>query len=664
MAEKKTITVALTGQPNVGKSTVFNLLTGLSQRVGNWPGKTIEQKRGTCQLDGAKMELIDLPGTYSLTANSAEEVVARDYIIKEHPDVVVAILDAAHLERNLYLVAELLPLPVPVVVGLNMLDVAKAEGLQVDCQVLETVLGVPVVPMVATKNIGVRELVETISAVACGDVPYAPKTPVIRQDHLDVLREIQGLIADCVPDPYPLEWVALKLLEGDRVITSMMQERLPADVWDQVHAILHLHEDAIIAVAGGRYDWIARLVHASVTRPRVGQISLTDRLDRVATHPVWGLLFLAAVLGLIFWLTYAVGTPLQELLDTYVIQAAANWLTGVLAGAPSWLLSLIVDGIIGGAGTVVTFLPILLIFFGVMGILEDMGYMARGAYVMDRFMHVMGLHGKSFLPLFVGFGCNVPAVMGARILESSRARLLTILLAPLVPCTARMAVVAFMAPIFFGSSAPLVSWGLLSLNLIILALSGILLNKLLFKGRRVAFIMELPLYHLPNWRTIGLQVWQRLLSFLQKAGTLVLVMSVGIWALSALPHGEIETSYLASFGRLLAPIGEFMGLDWRAMMALLTSFIAKENAIATMGILYGGGAGGASLATTLNQAMTPAAALAFLVAQMLFIPCAATVAVTRQETNSWKWTIFSVLFLLVVSMGAGVAAYQLTRLWL
>ncbi|MFH1929607.1 MAG: ferrous iron transport protein B [Chloroflexota bacterium] len=664
MAEKKTITVALTGQPNVGKSTVFNLLTGLSQHVGNWPGKTIEQKRGTCQLDGAKMELIDLPGTYSLTANSAEEVVARDYIIKEHPDVVVAILDAAHLERNLYLVAELLPLPVPIVVGLNMIDVAKSEGLQVDCQVLETVLGVPVVPMVATKNIGVRELVETINAVACGSVPYAPKTPVIRQDHQEVLREIQGLIANCVPDPYPLEWVALKLLEGDRVITSMMQEHLSTDVWDQVHTILHLHEDAIIAVAGGRYDWIARLVHASVTRPRVGQISLTDRLDRVATHPVWGQLFLAAVLGLIFWLTYAVGTPLQGFLDTYVVQAAANWLTGSLAGAPPWLSSLVVDGMIGGVGTVITFLPILLIFFGVMGILEDMGYMARGAYVMDRFMHVMGLHGKSFLPLFVGFGCNVPAVMGARILESSRARLLTILLAPLVPCTARMAVVAFVAPIFFGSSATLVSWGLLSLNLIILALSGMLLNKLLFKGRRVAFIMELPLYHLPNWRTIGLQVWQRLLSFLQKAGTLVLVMSVGIWALSALPYGEIETSYLASFGRLLAPIGEFMGLDWRAMMALLTSFIAKENAIATMGILYGGGAGGASLVTTLKQAMTPAAALAFLVAEMLFIPCAATVAVTRQETNSWKWTIFSVLFLLVVSMGAGIAAYQLARLWL
>jgi len=242
--------------------------------------------------------------------------------------------------------------------------------------------------------------------------------------------------------------------------------------------------------------------------------------------------------------------------------------------------------------------------------------------------------------------------------------LLTILLAPLVPCTARMAVIAFVAPIFFGSSATLVSWGLLSLNLIILALSGMLLNKLLFKGRRVAFIMELPLYHLPNWRTIGLQVWQRLLSFLQKAGTLVLVMSVGIWALSALPYGEIETSYLASFGRLLAPIGGFMGLDWRAMMALLTSFIAKENAIATMGILYGAGAGGASLATTLNQAMTPAAALAFLVAQMLFIPCAATVAVTRQETDSWKWTAFSVLFLLLVSMAMGIGTYQLTRSWL
>lgn len=663
MADEKTITVALTGQPNVGKSTVFNLLTGLSQHVGNWPGKTIEQKRGTCRLDGAEMELIDLPGTYSLTANSAEEVVARDYIIKERPDVVVAILDAAHLERNLYLVAELLPLPAPVVVGLNMMDVAESEGMRVDADMLATVLGVPVVPMIATRNIGVRELAETIGDVACGNVSYNPNVPTIRQDHQEVLDQIQVLIADRVPDPYPLEWVALKLLEGDRVITSMMQERLPTDTWDQVHYILHLHEDAIIDVAGGRYDWIARLVHASVTRPRVGQISLTDRLDRVATHPVWGLLFLAAVLGLIFWLTYAVGTPLQDILDTYVIQVASEWITATLAGAPPWLPSLIVDGMIGGAGTVITFLPILLIFFTVMGILEDMGYMARGAYVMDRFMHLMGLHGKSFLPLFAGFGCNVPAVMGARILESPRARLLTILLAPLVPCTARMAVIAFIAPIFFGSSATLVSWGLLTLNLTILAVSGVALNKLLFKGRRVAFIMELPLYHLPNWRTIGMQVWHRLRSFLQKAGTLVLVMSVIIWAFSSLPHGEIETSYLASFGRLLAPIGKFMGLDWRAMMALLTGFIAKENAIATIGVLYGGSHGGIPLATLLRQAMTPAAALAFLVVQMLFIPCVATVAVTRQETNSWKWTIFGVLFLLVVSVGTGIGAYQLAQLW-
>jgi len=444
----------------------------------------------------------------------------------------------------------------------------------------------------------------------------------------------------------------------------MMQEALPLEIWDQVNAILLRHEDAIIAVAGGRYDWIGRVVRAAVTRPRVGQISLTDKLDRVATHPVWGLILLAATLGLIFWLTYALGGPLQGLLETHVIGTASDWVMETLADAPGWIADLLVNGVIGGAGTVITFVPILLIFFTAMGILEDMGYMARGAYVMDRFMHLMGLHGKSFLPLFVGFGCNVPAVMGTRILESSRARLLTILLAPLVPCTARMAVVAFVAPVFFGASATAVSWGLICLNLIVLALSGLLLNKLLFKGQRVAFIMELPLYHLPNWRTIALQVWQRLVSFLKKAGTLVLVLSIIVWALSALPSGDIETSYLASFGQLLVPLGSLMGLGWRAMMALLTSFIAKENAIASLGVLYGGSAGGVSVTAALAQSMAPASALAFLVTQMLFIPCAATVAVTYQETKSWKWTVFGVLFLFVVSMGMGIATYHLAQVLL
>jgi ferrous iron transport protein B len=526
--------VALAGQPNVGKSTVFNLLTGLDQHVGNWPGKTVERKEGAFTHDGATCRLVDLPGTYSLTANSAEEVIAREFIIREKPDVVVAMVDAAILERSLYLVAELLPLGVPVIVGLNMMDVAEQEGFRIEPEVLEAALGAKVVPMVASKNIGVRELVAAINEVACDSYEYAPKLPEIRADHRDVLTRIEKLIAGCVPEPYPQDWVALKLLEGDRKVTEMMQECLPEERWQGVYDVLRAHDDALVAVAGGRYGWIGRMIRAAVTRPRAGQIGLTERIDRLATHPVWGLLTLAAILGLAFALTYALGAPLQDVLDTHVVGASADlarsWLAGI--GAPAWLVGLVADGVIGGAGAMLTFLPILVIFFAVMGILEDVGYMARGAYVMDGFMHLMGLHGKSFLPLFLGFGCNVPAVLGARVIESRRARLVTIMLAPLVPCTARMTVIAFLAPAFFGSAATLVSWGLILLALLVLALSGILINRLLFRGQRAAFIMELPLYHVPNWRTIGLLVWQRSLEFLRKAIVVILPVSVVVWALS------------------------------------------------------------------------------------------------------------------------------------
>ena len=664
--KRNTITIALAGQPNVGKSTLFNLLTGLSQHVGNWPGKTVERKEGTFTYNGHTYRLVDLPGTYSLTANSAEEISARDFIIKERPDVVVVVVDAAVLERSLYLVAELLPLPAPTIVALNMMDVARQEGFHIEPEVLEAALGVKVVPMVATRNVGVHELVEAIDTVVHDDYVYAPKRPEVRADHREVLAQIEALVEGHVPEPYPQDWMALKLLEGDREITRLMQECLPEEQWQQVHSILRQHDDALMAVASGRYEWIGRMIRAAVTRPKVGQIGLTERLDRWATHPFWGLVLLAGILGLIFWLTYTIGAPLQELLDTYVVGGLAELARTWLAGAPAWLSDLIVDGAIGGVGAVLTFLPILVIFFAVMGALEDVGYMARAAYVMDGFMHLMGLHGKSFLPLFLGFGCNVPAVLGARVIESRHARLLTIFLAPLIPCTARMAVVAFLAPAFFGSAATLVSWGMVLLALAVLALSGVLINKIVFRGQRAAFIMELPLYHLPNGRTIGLLVWQRSLAFLKKAGTLILVVSVVVWILSALPGGEIETSFLAQIGHLLEPAGRMMGFDWRLMVALLTGFIAKENSIATLGVLFGStgltAGEGAGLAETLAAAFPAATALAFLVVQMLFIPCVATVAVVRQETGSWRWTFFNVGFLLLVSWAAGAGVFWLAHL--
>jgi ferrous iron transport protein B len=648
----------------VGKSTVFNMLTGLNQHVGNWPGKTVERREGYFEHHGERLHIVDLPGTYCLTAASPEETIARDYIIQHKPDVVMVIINAASLERNLYLVAELLALPSPLVIGLNMMDVAKQEGFAVEANVLGAAIGVPVVPMVAAKGQGVHELLDAALQVAQQAAEQQASRPEIRADHRQVLDELEALLHGWAPDPYPVDWVALKMLEGDAEVTTMMRQALPGDAWRQVEGLLREHEDALIAVASGRYEWIRRMTRVALTRPRAGRVTLTQRLDQVATHPFLGLVLLAVVLAAVFGLTYSIGGPMQEWIEAHIIEALASGASRLLAGGPRWLLGLVVDGVIGGVGTILTFLPILTIFFATMGLLEDVGYMARAAYVMDRFMHALGLHGKSFMPLFLGFGCNVPAVMGTRIIESASGRLLTVFLAPLVPCAARLAVLTVLAQALFPSHAALVTWGLTALPLMMLALMGAVAHRLFARGDEGAFIMEMPLYHQPNLRTLAILVWQRLGSFLKKAATVIMVVSVLIWALATLPHGDIETSFIAAIGRFLEPVGALMGLGWRQMVALLTSFVAKENAVATLGVLYGANEVAGGFSGVMQSHFTPASGLAFLVFQMLFIPCVATVAAIRQETNSWRWTLLNIAVLAAIALAAGTLTYQLGMLWL
>jgi ferrous iron transport protein B len=655
-SQERTLLVGLAGQPNVGKSTLFNLLTGLSQHVGNWPGKTVERKEGTLIHNKTRMRLVDLPGTYSLTAHSLEEQVTRDFIIQEQPDIIVMVADASSLERNLYLLAELLILRTPVVLALNMLDVAEAQGIQIELHVLEAALGLPVVPMVATRNQGPDELIAAIEHLAYNPDTFHPALPQIAAPHRRVLDQLKEMVAGQVPAPFDPDWVALKLLEGDTEITRKAKGWAGKLVWPRIEALLAAHEDAVLDIASGRYEWIGRMVRAAVTRPRLGQVSLTDKLDRVAVHPLWGLVLLFCVFAAVFWLTFTLAVPLQEWLDVTVVGQARVAARHLLAGTPGWLTALVADGVLGGAGLVLTFLPILAVFFGALALLEDTGYLARSAYVMDRFMHALGLHGKSFLPLFLGFGCNVPAVMGARVIESRGGRLLTILLAPLVPCSARLVVLAFLAPAFFGAAALPVALALVALNLLVLVLVGITLSHTLFRGQHVAFIMELPLYHMPNARTIGTAVWNNTWAFVRKAGSFILLASVLVWAMSYFPTGVLEQSYLARLGQTLAPLGELMGIDWRMLVALLTSFVAKENAIVTLGILYG--QGGAGLAHTLAIQVRPASALAFLAVSMLFMPCLATVAVMRQETGIWRWTLFDVALLLAIALGTGILVYH------
>jgi ferrous iron transport protein B len=657
---KKSLLVALAGQPNVGKSTVFNVLTGLSQHVGNWAGKTVEKAEGVHMSGRTEMRIIDLPGTYSLSAFSEEEKIARDFIIHERPDVVVLLVNAAALERSLYLLSELLLLGSPVVVAVNMLDVADHQGIHVDTDALGKSLRLPVIPMVATKNRGIKELVAEIVRLAEDEKTYDPRMPGVSEDHWTIYLRLTELLKDQVPPPYSEAWIATKMMEGDPEISDIAKNLLPQEVWNEVLDLLVKHEDALRAVVGGRYDWIEAVTRAAVSRFKRGQVLMTDRIDHLLTRPVIGIPVLLGILGLIFLLTFEIGFPAQKMLGT-VVEQFGRWIGTVLRGEPWWLKGLLVNGILGGAGAVLTFVPLLAIFFASMAFLESVGYMARAAFVMDKFMHIIGLHGKSFLPMCLGFGCNVPSVLGARIVESKRARLLTIFLAPFVPCTARLAAITFIAAAIFGQRALLVCWLLVTLNLVALGLAGTIISRVFLRDEPVPFIMELPLYHKPDLRTIALVVWNRTMAFVRKAGTVILGFSVLIWIMSNVPGGGIEDSMLGWIGRLIEPIGRPIGLDWRLMVALISSIVAKENSVATLGVLYGIGERG--LAGVLPGVINHASALSFLIVLMLFIPCVATISAMKQEMGNWRWFLISFISMVVISFVGGMAGYRLALIF-
>jgi len=656
---EKEITVALVGQPNVGKSTIFNILTGLSQHVGNWPGKTVEKKSGEHRANQALIRIVDLPGTYSLTAFSEEERIARNFIIREKPDLVILVLNAAALERSLYLLSEVLLLNCPVITAINMLDVASNQGIQINPKTLEDQLAVPVIPMVARRNSGIRELVDEICAFAVSGEKIRPNRPDVSPDHRELYQQILETIEPLVPEPYTVEWAAVKIMEGDPEASDLIKNCSDSTAWKKIQNLLSEHEDALHAVVNGRYDWIEKVTRASMSRFKMGEVVLTDRVDHVLTRPIFGIPILLGVMALVFFLTYSAGVPLQNGLSD-ALQQFAGFCEPYLTDWPAWLRGMLLDGVIGGAGSVVTFLPVLLIFFAILAFLEDIGYMARAAFVMDRIMHLVGLHGKSFIPMCLGFGCNVPAVLGARIIETRKARMITLLLIPFVPCTARLAVLTLVSAAIFAENAALVSWSILALNIAVLGIAGIFVNKALRK-QDAPFIMELPIYHRPDVKTIFMVIWTRTVSFLRKAGTVILGVSLVIWILSYFPTGSVEESWLSRAGQLIAPLGAPLGLDWKMITALLTGLVAKENVVATLGVLYGIGKEG--LSQVLPTVMSPASAAAFLVVMMLFIPCAATVAVLRKEMNSNKWFFAALILTLIVSYLGGIAAYLLVN-WL
>ena len=716
------ITVALAGNPNSGKSTIFNNLTGTRQKVGNWPGVTVEKKEGHLSTNGYELTIVDLPGTYSLTAYSIEEIVARDFILDEKPDVVVDIIDASNLERNLYLATQLRELDTKVIYVLNMADVARQRGVKIDGEKLSELLDVPVVFTVGNKNEGTDQLLKAIIAVAETDIEL-PRTRRVYygKDIEKTIGELSTFIKDKMGKrlPHSVRWIAVKLLEKDKIV----QARTLQAASPEGEAILceaeqkrerlrqFFDEEPEIVMTDHRYGFIAGIVKEALKTVSGRRIDISRQVDQILTNRLLGLPIFVFFIWAMFQVTFSLGTYPMGWIDSGV-----GWLGGAIGGRlPQGLLhDLIVDGIIAGVGSVIIFLPNILILFFCIALFEDTGYMARAAFLMDKVMHLIGLHGKSFIPLLMGFGCNAPAIMATRTLESEKDRILTILINPLMSCSARLPVYILLAGTFFGVKAGNAIFSIYALGIVLAILVGRLFRSTVLRGKVAPFVMELPPYRAPMFKGLLIHMWDRSKIFLKKMGGVILIGSVVVWFLSAFPqdieysrdyeseiaavHAKYETpilqlqgnsgealmrqrdkaisaveaqkarekvekSYMGYLGKALAPIFAPIGMDWRGSVAVISGFVAKEIVVSTMGVLYAVGADGTERNEALKGAlkksgMTALSAYAMMAFVLIYVPCLATVAVIKRETNSWKWTFFSIGYSTVLAWVVAFLIYQ------
>ena len=654
--DTRTMKVALAGNPNCGKTTLFNALTGSNQYVGNWPGVTVEKKEGTAHLGDRSITVVDLPGIYSLSPYSMEEIVARDFIIGEGPDAVIDIVDATNLERNLYLTVQLLELERPLVLALNFMDEVKARGDQIDVERLSKELGVPVVPITAKTGEGLDELLQVAHRQMHLGVTYEPDDLYDDFTH-DIHHRMGELIHDyAYAANLPAHWASIKLLEGDGIVAKALN--LPADVQNKLDAIIAEYEassalgDRETLVADSRYRYIERVVHASVVKGKGSEgPTLTEKIDRIVTGKYTALpLFLCAML-VMFVITFGpFGSWLQDGVSA-LIDLFSGWLEGTLtaAGAPAVLISLACDGIISGVGGVLSFLPQIALLFFFLSFLEDSGYMSRAAFIMDRLLRRFGLSGKAFIPMLMGFGCSVPAIMGARTMENEKDRRMTILLIPFMSCSAKLPVYGLLSAAFFGPWAGLVVFGLYVIGMAVGILSGIFFKHTLFAGEPAPFVLELPPYRFPSIENIATHVWQKVKGFLVKAGTLILAMSIVLWLLQSFDFSlhmvdDAANSMLGTLGALIAPVFAPLGFGfWQAAVALLTGFIAKEMVVSSLSMFYGFSltAAGTAVAAAMTG-FTPLSAFSMLVFILLYVPCVAATSTMAKELGSAKWTVFSV----------------------
>nr|WP_295162923.1 ferrous iron transport protein B [uncultured Methanobrevibacter sp.] len=642
------LVVGLAGNPNVGKTTVFNELTGMHQHVGNWPGKTVEQAKGHFSHGEYDYDIIDLPGNYALSAHTMEEIVSRDFIVDDDSDVIINVVDAANLERNLYLTVQMMELGANLVMALNMNDFAIKRGHIIDIDLMSELLGFPVVEINAKTGEGIDELFTIVERQAANPVDTSVKL-AYGAELKEHLEDMQALIEkDENLLNVPSVWTAIKLLEKDSIVIQKVQKSpQSSEIFIETDKVSrHLYdiykEGVEEVVAGARYAFIDGLMAEAVERPAVENESISDKIDNIVTNRILAIPIFLVMMYIMFEATYVLGAPFQEL-----IGQGFGMLSAFVAGIiPNYYVaSFICDAVIGGVGGVISFLPIIIIIFLFLSILEDCGYLARAAFTMDIFMHkLVGLHGKAFIPMILGFGCGVPAIMATRVLESENDRKLAMMLVPFMSCTARLPIYAIFIAAFFEEYNGLILLSIYVLGIIVALIVAAILKRTLFKGLSTPFVMELPSYKIPSLKGVLLHTWEKVKGFIRKAGTVILGCSIVLWALSIFPLGVkygSADSILGMIGNFIAPIFAPLGFGtWQAAVAIIAGLAAKEVIVSTFGTLGGMEEDDESGITHLiHDTFTPLSAYSFMAFTLLYTPCFGTIGAIRHETNGYKWAL-------------------------
>lgn len=652
----------LAGNPNVGKSTIFNHLTGMKQHVGNWPGKTVEQKSGSFEFDNYDIEIIDLPGNYSLTPYSVEEQVSRDAIIHEENDAVINVIDAENIQRNLYLTLQIMETGANTILAVNLLNYAEDAGFKINLKKLEETLGIPIVVVDAREGTGLNELIR--ATIKAANHPKDCSSRLTYGFELDDhVNEVKGLFPNLKIGSAPDSWTAIKLLEGDDEVIDIAEKSSDKQNLQKVNNIRRhlegiLNDNVDDAFINARYAEIDSIMKICVKKPGAGKKTLTDKIDDIVTNRILGIpIFLIVIYG-VFQLTYTIGGPFQDLIDeafTMLIDSITPILGDGLAS------SFVLNGVIGGVGSILTFIPIIFILFFLLSLIEDVGYLARAAFVIDRAMYkIMGLSGKAFIPMILGFGCDVTGIMATRTLANESDRISTMLALPFISCSARIPIYALFTAVFFVSNQAEITFGLYILGMIVAIIVARLLKRTAFSEESAPFIMELPPYRLPTLKSAGLHMWERGSLFIKKAGTIILGTSIIVWLLGNLPPGVEEgsvQSIIGMFGNIIAPIFAPLGFGfWQAAVALVFGIMAKEIVVSTFGTLFGVGEDGIS--TVLPSLFTPLSSLSFMVFTLLYVPCFACLGAIKEESNSWKWMGVCVVTCCVIAYIMAFIVYQ------